>query len=174
MPSFKTRAIFYCILGSLIVNSMSKVSATGFKLFIVGETEDTIMCRFDECENPFESKPRAHETSPLSSELQSTKINTQIVLEAYGSFIEVAFVFLNILFGIVLDMKKVKPMLKTPVGPGITFFADFILAPLVSHGFCGVNNLIFYIVCGSRKKNELKFDLFVYFQVVLRDLFDTV
>lgn len=56
---------------------------------------------------------------------------TTIYFYYYGFF----HVILYILFGIVLEIRKVRAVLMHPIGPGIAFVGNWIFAPLVSHNF---------------------------------------
>lgn len=50
----------------------------------------------------------------------------------YESYYKISLFIVSLIFGIVLDMSEVGAILKTPVGPLISAFCNFIFSPLVN------------------------------------------
>lgn len=50
----------------------------------------------------------------------------------YIKLMQYFYMVINVCFGIVLDVKKIRTILKNPIGLGLAIISDFIILPLVS------------------------------------------
>lgn len=60
-----------------------------------------------------------------------SNVDVQLLQTVYETYYKVALVIVSLTFGIILDLSKVGTVLKTPIGPLISGFCNFIFSPLV-------------------------------------------